>query len=89
MKSTIKFAAIIAVLAGFLMAANPASAYTYRHYRHRHHHRSSIAVGVGVGYPGYYGYSRPYYRPYYGYSYGYYPRPYYYGRPAISIGFGF
>ena len=86
MKSTIKFAAIIAVLAGFLMVANPASAYTYRHSRHRHHHRSSVVVGVG--YPGYYGYSRPYYRPYYGYRYGYYPRPYY-ARPGISIGFGF
>jgi hypothetical protein len=89
MKSTIKFAAIIAVLAGFLMVANPASAYPYRHYRHHRYHRSSVVVGLG--YPGYYGYGygRPYYNSYYGYPYGYYPRPYYYGRPAISIGFGF
>jgi hypothetical protein len=89
MKSTIKFAAIIAVLAGFLMVANPAAAYPYhRHYRHHHHRGSSVAIGVGVGYPGY-GYSRPYYSSYYGRPYGYYPRPYYYARPAISIGFGF
>ncbi len=88
MKSTIKFAAIIAVLAGFLMVASPASAHRYRH--HRHHHRSVVYVTTGIGYGGYYGYARPYYyRPYYAYPYGYYPRPYYYGRPAISIGFGF
>lgn len=85
MKSTIKFAAIIAVLAGFLTVASPASAYRYRHHRH---HRASVYVttGFGYGYPGYYYGPRPYYGYY---PYGYYPRPYYYGRPGISIGFGF
>lgn len=102
MKSTIKFAAIIAVLAGFLMVASPASAHARRHH-HRHHNRTVVYVTNGYGYSGYnsgyYGYGAPVYYntgygyssyrdPYYGSRYSYYGRPYY-RRPAVSFSIGF